>query len=135
MSDRDRLFLRHILEAIDDITQFTADGRAVFMADRKTQSAVVRQLEIIGEATKNLSGELTAAEPAVPWQLIARTHDRLIHAYFSVNLDSVWSMVEQDLPSLRERILRLLDAGGPAAPRARHHTGSQLNTSAERSSG
>ncbi len=50
MTERDRLFLQHILGAIDDIGQFTAEGQAAFMADRKTQSAVVRQLEIIGEA-------------------------------------------------------------------------------------
>ena len=75
MIERDRLFLRHIAEAIDDITQFTAEGRAAFMSDRKTQSAVVRQLEIIGEAVKNLSRELTGSEPNVPWRLIAGTRD------------------------------------------------------------
>jgi len=110
MSERDQLFLRHMLGAIDDIAQFTAEGKTVFMADRKTQSAVVRQLEIIGEAVKNLSSEMTASAPAVPWRLIAGTRDRLIHAYFSVNLDAVWAMVEQDLPALRRNVERLLDA-------------------------
>lgn len=108
MSERDRLFLRHILGAIDDIAQFTAEGQAIFMADRKTQSAVVRQLEIIGEAVKKLGGETTARAPAVPWRLIAGTRDRLIHAYFSVNLDAVWAMVEQDLPALRRNVEHLL---------------------------
>jgi uncharacterized protein with HEPN domain len=108
LSARDRLFLRHILGAIDDIGQFTAEGQAVFMSDRKTQSAVVRQLEIIGEAVKQLSGETLARAPAVPWPLIAGTRDRLIHAYFSVNLDAVWSMVEQDLPPLRSQVEHLL---------------------------
>ena len=79
------------------------------MADRKTQSAVIRQLEIIGEAVKNLSAELTAFEAAVPWRAIARTRDRLIHAYFNVNLDAVWSMVLYDLPVLRTEILRILE--------------------------
>ena len=78
------------------------------MADRKTQSAVIRQLEIIGEAVKNLSTDLTAGEATVPWRQIAGTRDRLIHAYFSVDLDSVWSMVEQDLPTLREEVKRIL---------------------------
>ena len=54
MTERDRLFLQHILAAIEDIEQFSREGRSEFMADRKTQSAVVRQLEIIGEAVKNL---------------------------------------------------------------------------------
>jgi uncharacterized protein with HEPN domain len=66
MNERDRLFLKHILDAIADIESFTAEGRHGFMADRKTQSAVVRPLAIIGEAVKNLSPELTANVPAVP---------------------------------------------------------------------
>ena len=116
MSERDTLFLKHIALAIDDIASFTAEGRSAFMADRKTQSAVVRQLEIIGEAVKNLSATLTAREPAVPWRQIAGTRDRLIHAYFSVDLDAVWAMVEQDLPTLRESVRRLLDrTADPAA--------------------
>ena len=66
MNDRDALFLGHVLAAMDDIQSFTAEGRAVFMADRKTQSAVIRQLEIIGEAVKNLSVALTRGVPGVP---------------------------------------------------------------------
>ena len=63
----------------------------------------------LGEAVKNLSAELTAGETAVPWRLIAGTRDRLIHAYFSVDLDAVWSMVEQDLPTLRLEVSRILE--------------------------
>lgn len=114
MNERDRLFLQHMLAAIDDIALFTNGGKAEFLADRKTQSAVVRQLEIIGEAVKNLSPALTAGQPEVPWRLIAGTRDRLIHAYFSVNLDAVWAMVEQDLPPLRLHVQRMLGTHGPA---------------------
>jgi uncharacterized protein with HEPN domain len=80
MSERDRLFLGHILGALDDIANFTVEGQPTFMSDRKTQSAVARQLESIGEAVKQLSSETTARAPGVPWQLIAGTRDRLIHA-------------------------------------------------------
>ena len=59
MIERDRLFLGHILEAIADIEAFTAEGRSGFLTDRKTQSAVLRQIEIVGEATRNLSPALT----------------------------------------------------------------------------
>jgi uncharacterized protein with HEPN domain len=107
MNERDRLFLAHIQEAIADIESFVADGRESFMSDRRTQSAVVRQLEIIGEAVKNLSAALTAREGQVPWRQIAGTRDRLIHAYFKVDLDAVWTMVEQDLPALRANVLRI----------------------------
>lgn len=108
MNERDRLYLGHVLEAVAAIEAFTADGRAYFMADLKTQSAVIRQIEIIGEAVKNLDAALLASEPAVPWRQIAGTRDRLIHAYFKVDLDAVWAMVEQDLPPLKANAQRML---------------------------
>jgi uncharacterized protein with HEPN domain len=108
VNERDRLYLGHIQAAITDIESFVVDGRDSFMADRRTQSAVIRQLEIIGEAVKHLSAELTARENAVPWRQIAGTRDRLIHAYFRVDLDAVWAMLEQDLPALRCDVLRIL---------------------------
>lgn len=108
MNERDRLFLGHVLEAIAAIESFTAEGREAFMLDLKTQSAVVRQIEIIGEAVKNLDAGLIARESAVPWRQIAGTRDRLIHAYFKVDLDAVWTMVAQDLPSLKEHTRRIL---------------------------
>lgn len=115
MTERGGLFLAHILAPIADIESFTAEGRSGFMADRKTQSAVVRELAIIGEAVKGLSPALVASEPAVPWRAIAGVRDRLIHAYFSVDLDAVWSMVEQDLPALRANVQGILgpDAATP----------------------
>ncbi len=110
MTERDRLYLGHILEAIIAIETFTTDGRDAFFADPKTQSAVVRQIEIIGEAVKRLSPELTAANAHVPWRQIAGTRDRLIHAYFRVDLDAVWAMVEQDLPQLKADVQRISTA-------------------------
>lgn len=114
MTERDGLFLAHILVAIADIESFTIEGRGNFMADRKTQSAVMRQLAIVGEAVKNLSPALVGGEPAVPWRQIAGARDRLIHAYFSVDLDAVWSMVVQDLPTLRENVRRIVGGAAPA---------------------
>lgn len=109
MTDRDVLYLGHILSAITDIEDFASDGREAFMADRKTQSAVIRQLEIVGEAVKQLSETLRSEHPEIPWRLIAGARDRLIHAYFQVDLDSVWAMVAGDLPTLKRRISLLLD--------------------------
>ena len=83
----------------------------MFMADPKTQSAVVRQIEIIGEAVKRLSPDLTAAEKSVPWRQIAGTRDRLVHAYFKVDLDAVWAMVEQNLAPFKENVRRILGKG------------------------
>lgn len=89
MNERDQLYLRHIFDAIGAIESFTGEGREQFANDLKTQSAVIRQIEIIGEAVKQLSETLTASQPSVPWCQIAGTRDRLIHAYFRVDLDSV----------------------------------------------
>jgi uncharacterized protein with HEPN domain len=108
MNERDRLFLGHVLDAIAAIESFTVEGREAFMLDLKTQSAVVRQIEIIGEAVKNLDAALIAREPAVPWRQIAGTRDRLIHAYFKVDLDAVWTMVSQDLLTLKANTQRIL---------------------------
>jgi uncharacterized protein with HEPN domain len=95
--------------AIAEIESYTTEGRAGFMADRKTQSAVIRQLQIVGEAVKNLSRELVANEAGVPWRRIAGARAWLIHAYFSVDPDAVWSMVEQDLPVLRTQVQSIID--------------------------
>lgn len=115
MTDRDRLYLQHIVEAISRIERFTADGRAAFMADEKTQSAVMRQLEIIGEAAKRISDPLKQSAADLPWREIAATRDRLIHGYFSVKLDIVWNVVERDLEALKRRVAQLLAGGRPAA--------------------
>ena len=79
------------------------------MADEKTQSAVVRQLEIIGEAAKRLSDDLKKAAPDLPWREIAATRDRLIHGYFTVKLEIVWNVVDRDLAILKRRVAELLD--------------------------
>ena len=72
---------------------------------------MIRQLEIIGEAVKNLSTELTNTATDVPWRQIAGARDRLIYGYFSVDLDAVWSMIEQDLPKLRVRVHEIIERG------------------------
>jgi uncharacterized protein with HEPN domain len=107
VKERDLLYLSHMAAAIAAVRDFTSEGQAVFMADLKTQSAVIRQIEIIGEAVKQLSDNAKAAEPGTPWRLIAGTRDRLIHAYFQVDLAAVWAMVEQDLPPLQAAIDRM----------------------------
>lgn len=111
MIERDLLFLEHIRDAIERIERFTSDGRAAFMADDKTQSAVMRQLEIIGEATKRLSEEFRKVHPDLPWREMAATRDRLVHGYFTVKLDIVWNVVEMDLPQVKRYVGAILAAG------------------------
>ena len=109
MNARDELYLAHILEAIASIGRFTVGGRETFFANDMVQSAVIRQIEVIGEAVKNLSAELTQGEGGVPWRQIAGARDRLIHGYFRVDLNAVWVMVERDLPPLGANVRRILD--------------------------
>lgn len=105
----DRVYLLHIRDAIQNILNYTEAGRDGFFADRKTQDAVVRNLEIIGEATKHLSQSFKDAHPDISWKPIAGMRDKLIHDYFGINLQLIWDVVEQDLPTLKQKITQLLN--------------------------
>lgn len=104
----DRFYLLHVRDAIDRVLDYTADGRDAFFNDVKTQDAVVRNLEIIGEAVKNVSDGLRTAHAGVPWKRLAGMRDKLIHEYFGVNLDLVWQAVGHDIPELRTHVQRIL---------------------------
>lgn len=108
----DRIYLLHVRDAIQHILEYTATGKESFFADRKTQDAVVRNLEIIGEATKRLSNSLKDAHPDISWKPIAGMRDKLIHDYFGTNLQLVWDVVERDLPVLKLKVAQLLQALG-----------------------
>jgi len=110
MSERtDRDFLSDIQEAIRRIAEYTAGMTyQAFVEDTKTQDAVIRNLEIIGEATKNLSKGLRDRYPDVPWKGMAGVRDRLIHHYFGVNLDIVWQIVKDELPKVASHLESIL---------------------------
>ena len=108
MNLRDEDYLRHVLDAISAIESYVKDGEAVFRADRKTRDAVVRNLEIIGEAVSKLSADLRTKNADVPWVKIAGMRNRLIHGYLTVDQDVVWSTVAQVLPGFKQRIEDLL---------------------------
>ena len=108
----DRIYLLHVRDAIQYILEYTATGKEGFFADRKTQDAVVRNLEIIGEATKRVSTSLKDAHPDISWKPIAGMRDKLIHDYFGINLQLVWDVVERDLPALKLKVTQLLEALG-----------------------
>jgi len=96
-------------DAIERALNYTAEGKAAFFADTKTQDAVVRNLEIIGEGVKNLSENLRAGYSDIPWKRIAGMRDKLIHEYFGVNLQLVWDVVEREFPELKGKIEALLE--------------------------
>lgn len=111
MSKRGNIeFLSDIYEATLRIELYIHDiDYENFLEDIKTQDAVVRNLEIIGEAAKNITDEFKGKHPQIPWKDLAGIRDKLIHHYFGVNLEIVWTIIEEDLPLLKEKIRHILE--------------------------
>jgi len=109
MKHDDTVYLRHILDAIAQIENY-CDGidENRFKTANIVQDAVVRQLEIIGEAAKRLPPATKGKSPKIPWSDIAGMRDKLIHDYFGVDMDKVWLTIAQDLPSLKVAVVKLL---------------------------
>jgi uncharacterized protein with HEPN domain len=112
------IFLQHILSAISDIQEYTDSmPHDAFLQDRKTQAAVIRNLEIIGEASKNVPAAFSSKHPGVAWKEAARMRDKLIHGYFGVDAQDVWDAVQNDLPKLKADVQKILDGlGGERTP-------------------
>lgn len=111
MSPRnDKDLLLDILEAISRVFIYTKEmNYSEFMENTLVQDGVIRNLEIIGEAVKNLSENIKSKNTFVNWKQIAGMRDKLIHFYFGVNIDIVWSVIQEELPKLKisiEDILR-----------------------------
>jgi uncharacterized protein with HEPN domain len=105
---RDDLYLQHVLDAIGKIESYVEIGYETFMAESHWQDAVIRQLEIIGEAVKRIAPEAKARRPHIPWRRIAGMRDVLIHQYMGVDLEAVWQVTQHDLPQLHEGVKFLL---------------------------
>lgn len=111
-----RAHLLDLFKSITRIEAYTREGAAAFFADEKTQDAVTRNFEIIGEVVKRIPRDFLSQRPEVPWQDVAGFRDVLIHDYDVVDLDEVWLVVERDLPVLRAAVEALLAKLPPAAP-------------------
>jgi uncharacterized protein with HEPN domain len=104
----DSIYIDHILNSINRILDYiSGKDREAFEADLITQDAVVRQLEVIGEATKRVSKELRSKNPDIPWSDMAGMRDVLIHDYIDVDLGVVWKTASEDIPNLKALILKL----------------------------
>ena len=104
----DRARLLDISEAIEKIERYSSIDKERFARDELVQTWMVYHIQVIGEAANQLSDELRSRHPDIPWRAIAAMRHALIHAYFRVDLDEVWSVVQDDLPGLKTRILELL---------------------------
>ena len=105
--DRERLL--DIQEAIERIEKYTVRGREAFERDELIQTWVLHHLQIIGEAVRALSTELTQKHSEVAWSKIVGMRNILVHNYFSIDAGIVWAVLENDLPVLKQQITELLD--------------------------
>ena len=104
-----KIFLQHILECICEIENYTKRmTKPKFLKNKMAQDAVIRRLEIIGEAVKNLSADFKKKHPELHWRKIGGMRDILIHEYFGIDLNIVWMTVAKDVPKLKREISEFL---------------------------
>jgi len=104
------VFLEHILESIRNVEIFSKNlSKGNFIKSRLKQSAIIRELEIIGEAVANLSNDFRDKYPNVMWKKIVGFRDKMIHNYFGVNLERVWNVIEYELPKLKKDVQEVLE--------------------------
>lgn len=103
------IFLEHIVESINKIESYSNKiTLAMFKKDDMRKSAITREIEIIGEAVKNLPIEFTVKYPHIEWTKIAGTRDKIVHNYFGVELDIIWKIVLKELPQLKKDVLPII---------------------------
>lgn len=102
-------YLQDILEAMTDAIAFT-DGMKFkdFCEDTKTVYAVIRAIEVIGEATKNIPTAIRNKYPDIPWKEMAGMRDKLIHEYFGISLERLWFTVNKDIPGIKPNIINVI---------------------------
>ena len=110
MSREYRLFLDDMLKACDKVMRFTRGlSLEQFQADEKTFDAVMRDLEIIGEAAKHIPDEMRRQHPGIHWREISGFRDIVAHEYFGLDMEVVWDVITRQVPTLHNQLKRLLD--------------------------
>lgn len=105
-----QVFIGHILESIQLIEEYASDlTLQEFQRNRAMQDAIIRRLEIIGEAVKNLGAPFKTKHPEIPWKSMAGMRDILIHEYFDIDLSLTWAVVQRELPSIKKPLQEILD--------------------------
>jgi len=103
-------YIQDILEVLGEVEDFTTGMQFDdFVKDKKTINAVVRSLEVIGEATKRIPDSFREKYPKIPWKRMAGMRDKLIHEYFGIDLEIVWEVINSDLPPIKPLIQKVLE--------------------------
>jgi uncharacterized protein with HEPN domain len=109
MKKDDSIFLKHILESLDAINEFSKGMKIEELhANRLKKSAIVRELEIIGEASNNISKELKSKENQIPWKEMSATRNIIAHKYFGVDIEIIFGIIKKDLPKLKKQISKAI---------------------------
>ena len=108
----DAIYLRHMLECIRRVEENTAAGYDAFMASHTLQDAVLRNLQTMAESSQRLSDESRSAMPAIEWRAISGFRNVLVHNYLGIDLEQIWTIVQQDVPSLRAALEGALKGTG-----------------------
>ncbi len=105
-----KIFLTHILESIEEIEKNTTNLNEVeFFRNTTKQDAIIRRLEIIGEATKNLPKSFKNKHPEIEWRKVAGLRDVIVHEYFGLSLKLIWKIVQNNIPELKIKITQLVE--------------------------
>ena len=114
MKKRDmRLYLNDIRESIAAVEEYTKGATEEdFCRNRQVQDAVIRRLEIIGEAAKNIDDDTREKHPEIPWKRIAGLRDIIAHEYFGVKFERIWEVVVKDLPDLKKKLSKMKEECG-----------------------
>jgi len=105
-----KLFLEDILECIERVERYIEEKKfEIFRSDSKTIDAVIRNLEIIGEAARNIPEDVKEENSSIPWQDIIDFRNRITHGYFDISLEIVWYIIKKELPDLKQKVRKMLE--------------------------
>ncbi len=103
-----KIFLQHIIDSTEKIEEYIKNmNKRQFLNSSQTQDAVIRRIETIGEAVKNIPEKLKEKHPDIPWKRIAGMRDILIHEYFGVDLELTWKVAKEEITNLKKKILKI----------------------------